>query len=102
MAKPVKIYRIRRKSDGLFSGGGMNPKFTKRGKIWQGLGPLKNHLNCLLKMHLEALRIKRNEKYWGHSEYQNYNESFVYENCELIEYVLEEKENQVTNLMDIF
>lgn len=102
MTKPVKIYRIRRKSDGLFSTGGMSPRFTKKGKIWQGLGPLKNHLNLLLDQRKTSLRHKRDEKSPYHSGYRDYNEKFIYEECELIEYLLEEKETQVTNLMDIF
>lgn len=102
MGKPVKIYRIRRKRDGLFSSGGMNPRFNKKGKIWQGLGPLKNHLNLLLQQHMQALRHKRDIKSYAHENYKDYNEKFIYEECELIEYVLEEKETQVTNLMDIF
>lgn len=39
----MKLYRIRRKSDGKFSNGTMEPKFTKNGKFW--LEPdLKRHL----------------------------------------------------------
>ena len=30
--------------DGSFSTGGACPRFTKKGKVWNGLGPLKNHL----------------------------------------------------------
>lgn len=98
----VKIYRIRRKKDGLFSMGGSCPKFSKKGKIWQGLGPLKNHLNLVLQLHHTALRCKRNVTAAAHPYYQDYNNIFVYEDCELIEYLLEERENQVSNLMDIF
>ncbi len=29
---------------GLFSSGGMSPKFKKRGKVWANIGHLKNHL----------------------------------------------------------
>lgn len=29
---------------GLFSSGGTNPRFKKKGKIWSSLGHLKNHL----------------------------------------------------------
>lgn len=50
----MKLYRIRHKLTGQFSKGGydpiQNPKgegrgWSKRGKVWTGLGPLKNHLN---------------------------------------------------------
>ena len=40
----MKLYKIRRKSDGLFSAGGYSPRWTKIGKVWRTLGPLKNHL----------------------------------------------------------
>lgn len=47
-----KIYRIRHTKTGLFSIGGTDVSadgktfgWTKKGKIWTGLGPLRNHLN---------------------------------------------------------
>ena len=39
------IYKIKRRSDGLFSKGGCDPVFDKRGKIWRHIGHLKSHLN---------------------------------------------------------
>ncbi len=50
------VYKIRRKSDGLFSPGGTDAierpyswkKGDKGGKVWQGIGPLKSHLNLLI------------------------------------------------------
>lgn len=39
-----KYYKIRDKRTGLFSGAGSLSKFTKNGKVWKGMGPLKNHL----------------------------------------------------------
>lgn len=40
------IYKIRRKSDGLFSGGGTwMVRFSNRGKIWKQLNHLTSHLN---------------------------------------------------------
>lgn len=38
------MYMIRRKSDGLFSSGGVDPKFKKRGKVWNNRSALSNHL----------------------------------------------------------
>jgi hypothetical protein len=46
MLKDGYEYQIQR-SDGLFSTGGYWPRFSKRGKIWRGLGPLKLHLRNL-------------------------------------------------------
>lgn len=37
------IYKIR-SSDGLFSTGGYNPRFTSVGKTWSKVGYLKSHL----------------------------------------------------------
>lgn len=41
----MKIFKIKRLSDGLYSTGGMRPDFTKLGKIWKTEGHLKSHLN---------------------------------------------------------
>ena len=40
------VYKIRRKSDGLFSGGGTSwVNFSKKGKIWKQQNHLTSHLN---------------------------------------------------------
>lgn len=39
------IFKIRRKYDGLFSTGGTYPMFNERGKTWNGLGAVRNHIN---------------------------------------------------------
>lgn len=39
------VYKIRRKSDGLFSSGGNWPSFSKKGKEWKQQGHLTNSLN---------------------------------------------------------
>lgn len=39
------VYKIRRKSDGLFSTGGQYPSFTTKGKFWANKSGLHNHLN---------------------------------------------------------
>lgn len=51
MAKgtPTKIFKIRRCSDGLFSCGGMSPRFDVKGKAWTTLSGLKNHLNIAMR-----------------------------------------------------
>lgn len=41
----MKVYRIR-KGD-LYSKGGMEPRFTKKGKLWTGKNYLKNHFNLI-------------------------------------------------------
>jgi hypothetical protein len=39
------VYKIRRKSDGLYSTGGHYPSFTVKGKVWNSKSALHNHLN---------------------------------------------------------
>lgn len=43
--KNLKLFKIRRKSDGKFSTGGSKPRFTSMGKLWR-----KQHLNSHLSM----------------------------------------------------
>lgn len=40
----MKLYKIRNKKTGLYSSGGYSLRWTKIGKVWRTLGPLKNHL----------------------------------------------------------
>lgn len=47
MEKTKYVYKILRKSDGLYSTGGYGPRFTKTGKTWSNLGGLSNHLNLV-------------------------------------------------------
>lgn len=45
---PVEtIYKIRRRSDGKFSGGGIYPNFSDKGKVWNNKSALSNHLNLV-------------------------------------------------------
>lgn len=43
------LFKIRDKNTGLFSTGGMYPSWTTKGKTWNGMGPLKSHLNQFMK-----------------------------------------------------
>lgn len=61
-------YKIKRRSDGLFSNGGSCPKFTKKGKIWRTMGHLRSHLN--------NVGVRRGFQ--------------IYDDCEVIELVLNE------------
>jgi len=38
-------FKIRQKSDGLFSTGTSDPKFNSQGKVWWKKGGLTSHLN---------------------------------------------------------
>lgn len=58
------VYKIRRRSDGLFSKGGGYPRFSKGGKIWNSIGHLKRHLSNM-----------------GMQNFDRY-----YSDCEIVEY----------------
>jgi hypothetical protein len=40
----VKVWKIKQLSTGLFSNGGILPKFVKHGKVWTDKRDLSNHL----------------------------------------------------------
>jgi len=62
-------YKIRRKSDGLFSSGGEFPSFDAVGKVWTR----HNHLSCHLALVVERLEGRgKNRKPWP------------YEDCEIV------------------
>jgi phage terminase large subunit len=44
MPQPERLYKIVHSVTGLYSNGGTHSKWTRKGKVWQGIGPLKNHL----------------------------------------------------------
>lgn len=58
-----KVYRIRRKSDGLFSKGGCYIQFKKNGKLWR-----YPHL----KSHLTMIDYRSNHPYRGTCEIVSY------------------------------
>jgi len=39
-----EMFKIRHKKTGMFSNGGENPTWSKNGKTWEGIGPLRLHL----------------------------------------------------------
>lgn len=64
------VYKIRDKNTGLFSKGGSWPRFSKKGKIWAGKGPLNSHLAYL-------------DNYYDSSNRGAIN---FYNNCEIVEF----------------
>ncbi len=69
--KEKKLYQIRRILDGHLSSGGSTPSFSeKNGKVWSGIGSLRNHI----------VMITRNQKYLV-----NKNLKHPYEDCEILE-----------------
>lgn len=65
-----KLYRIRKKSDGLYSNGGSYPKFSKMGKFWR-------------KQHLMSHLTLVSGKSFGIEAYKD---------CEIVQYRLVEEE----------
>jgi len=70
-------YKIRRKSDGLFSMGGGSPKFNKTGKIWRKRSHLTSHLNCVG---------------WWNPRNRILETSLHYKDCDIVLFELTEKE----------
>jgi len=66
--KSKHAYMIRRKSDGLFSSGGMSPKFDKKGKIWGTVGALKNHLVFAYDNYYNRGSVKLNANFYPYLE----------------------------------
>ena len=54
MAETITVYKIRDKKTGLFSRGGVNPLWSEKGKTWNSLGALKNHMNGWSLMYLST------------------------------------------------
>lgn len=64
----MKVFKIR-DANGLFSTGGVNPDFTKGGKVWNNIGHVKSHLRQFLGgrdlemyAHAEIVCIEYTEK----------------------------------------
>jgi len=67
----IIVYKIRRKSDGLYSNGGNEPVFMKRGKIWTNVGHIKNHFNIIREYHTSKKYLEN-----------------LYKNCEIVTFEL--------------
>ena len=93
---PNIIYKIRRKSDGLFSKGGSTPHFNKKGKIWKQRGHLTSHINQLWNDGIG----------YSHNHHRNWNEpamspSHVYVDCEIVPYeIVETPLDSTQTIMD--
>ena len=78
----MTVYKIRRKTDQLYSSGGLYPEFNSNGKQWKRIGDLKCHL----------AQFKINSIYW------NMSIEWPYDDCEIVEYIYELKETNSENL----
>jgi len=74
--KPELVYKIRRKSDGLYSTGGQYPSFNHTGKIWRRRNHVTGHLNWVRSM------------------------PHVYQDCDLVTFEVVEHEVETTALAD--
>lgn len=50
-------YKIRRKTDGLYSNGGNMPSFTVNGKTWKNFGGLTNHVKNIASQKTKQMYI---------------------------------------------
>lgn len=66
------VYKIRRRQDGKFSTGGTRPRFTKTGRTWNGIGPLKRHVQVVTRGEFNARFLRFNP----------------YADCEIVTYEL--------------
>lgn len=73
------VYKIRRRSDRMFSTGGRIPNFTKTGKYWKQRGHLTNHLRHV---------------------YDNSWSNNAYNNCDVVEIEVIEKEVRAQPLIN--
>lgn len=60
---PVKIigYKIRRRSDGMYSTGGGHPEFTHVGKTWSNMQSLHSHFAVIQEFKEYAMRRHRDD-----------------------------------------
>jgi len=74
----MKYYKVKRSLDGLFSTGGRGPNigFTNKGKLWRGIGTLRNHISMITGQWEKANTL--------------INYPHPYEDCEIIELELVE------------
>lgn len=79
MMEPEIVYKIRRKTDGLFSSGGSSPSFSKKGKVWRSQSAISLHFSML---------VKYSDSYYKR-DYLG-----VYEDCEVIAYEMKEIESK--------
>ena len=91
MPKTKIVYRIRRKSDGLFSAGGYSPRFTVKGKVWNSKNALHNHL------HLEPKSYATTYTPGPFGGYQ-YATHDAYADCEVVEYEISETETGAVSM----
>lgn len=82
----MKLYKIRRKSDGLYADGGDGPPiFGKTGKAWRRLGDLKSHMT---QTHKRVVR----DIIWDDRSGRPRMTAHPYAGCELVVFEVSEVE----------
>jgi hypothetical protein len=71
---------IRHKPTGTYSTGGTSPTFTTKGKVWNSLGALKNHLNLAT------------DSYWTPKHIGLRSEFRKYADCEVVTFEVVQNE----------
>ena len=90
------VYKIRRKSDGLCSKGGMTPKFSINGKTWSELSHLKIHI-AQLNGNCGLPKNKHNQMPTSHDGQTIFRH--VYENCDIVTFDV--TESGLESILDI-
>lgn len=81
----MKVYKIKRLSDGKFSLGGSWPKFGKFGKTWAGIQALKRHF-ALVEEKVYDYKKK---------DYVNRNVEEVYGGCVILEFEVSDNPKEI-------
>ena len=90
----MKIYKIQRISDGLFSTGGITPDFSKKGKIWSALGHVTSHLTgCVEGAYYSKSYSYQGNMYQGNMDHAT---GTLLANCILIEYDVNKNDGSST------
>ena len=71
--KAKTVFKIRRRSDGLYSKGGSTPQFSKQGKTWTSKSALSGHFAI----------IREYDRYRKTNTFAT-----VYADCEVVEYAI--------------
>jgi hypothetical protein len=79
----IKVFKIKHAQTGLFSTGGMEPRWTTKGKTWSTIGSVKNHL----RQFTDGGIMRRN--YDGTTEVDGFR-NHIPDDWVVVEYVLRE------------
>lgn len=69
----MKIYMIKSPTGNLFSTGGTEPKFKPNGKIWAGIGAVKNHLH----QGIERQYLAGHSKFYLNPSFNHYLDCYL-------------------------